>query len=132
MTTPAPARRVLRTTRATRRWVLTLILLALGVGGGLYLGWMVAPVPVANTTLDSLAPPYRAEYVRLTAHAYRANGDLTAAQSHLQALGVEAATVRDLFAADLAARAPITDLQALAVLARALNVETPAMQAYLP
>lgn len=132
MAVPTPPRRVLRTTRSTRRWLLTLAMLVVGVGGGLYLGWVVAPVPVANTTLDSLAPQHRAAYVRLTAHAYRATKDLTAAQDRLQALAVTADTVRDLFAADLAANAPITNLQALAGLAQALNVVTPAMQDYLP
>lgn len=132
MTAPVPARRVLRTTRATRRWALTLALWLAGLGAGLYLGWVAAPPPVADTALDSLAPHYRAEYVRLTAHAYRATADLPTAHRRLQALGVSADTVRDLFTADLAARAPSADLQALAALAEALGVTTPAMQAYLP
>ena len=96
---------------------------ALGVGLGLYGGWVLAPVEYTDTTADTLQQVYKDDYVLMLATAFAADGDLATAEAGLASLGLtdpaEAlqATTNRLEAAGY----PEQDLQRLATLADALG-----------
>lgn len=105
----------------------------LGVGLAVLIGWVLLPLQEQDVSPDTMRADYHAEYVRLVAVAYRAEGDLVVAERRLRELdGTPFATpLVDL--AELwidAGRAP--DLVVpLAELAQAFGVDTPAMAPYL-
>ena len=122
----------------SRASLVTLVIcLALGLGAGLYIGWVAAPVQYVDTAPASLSQTYKDDYVLMIATIYSGNGDLAAVRARLAALGfddpgpaVAAATHRFI-----AAEKPDADLRRLARLARlaaAFNATTPEMQPYLP
>lgn len=121
-------RRPLRSTRATRQLLGFVVLFVLGIAVGMYLGWEVAPVPVANTTLGTLNQLYRDDYLLMTATAYARTHDLDTAAARLKLLNVGGSAVAGTFERITAE----ADRRALAELAAALNATTPAMQPYLP
>jgi hypothetical protein len=97
--------------------------LAVGVGIGLYIGWVAAPVQYVDTAPNSLQRAFKDDSVLMIATAYAGDGDLQAARSQLAGLGfadpaaaVSAAAQR-LSAADL----PDADQQRLSALAQALG-----------
>ena len=65
-----------------------LLWLTVGVGLGLYGGWVVAPVEYVDTAPDSLQQVYKDDYVLMLATAFAADGDLAAARSGLAGLGL--------------------------------------------
>jgi hypothetical protein len=107
--------------------------LALGLGAGLYIGWVVAPVQYVDTDPASLSQTYKDDYVLMIATLYSENGDLAAARARLAALGFAdpgpavAAAAHRL----IAAQKPDADLRRLARLAAGFNATTPEMQPYL-
>jgi hypothetical protein len=119
--------------RAMSRLLFALGLL-LGLGIGLYTGWMVSPVNYTHTDLPSLAQPYQDEAVLMIATRYAADGDGEAAQAALAALGYSdvAPAIQSVVARATAARWPEADLRRLAALAVAFNAASPAMNPYLP
>jgi hypothetical protein len=118
----------------SRASLVTLVVcLALGLGAGLYIGWVVSPVQYVDTAPASLSQTYKDDYVLMIATIYSENGDLAAARARLAALGFAdpgpavAAAAHRL----IAAQKPDADLRRLARLAAALNATTPEMQPYL-
>ncbi|HMK08986.1 MAG TPA: hypothetical protein VK449_08165 [Anaerolineales bacterium] len=69
------------------KWVRFAIGLAIGVLLGLGYAWRIQPVAYYDTAPDSLRQDYRADYILMTAQAYRADGDLRLALLRLAALG---------------------------------------------
>ena len=67
--------------------ILLLAAWAAGVGIGLYVGWIAAPVQYTDTEPGSLAPAFKDDYVLMVATAYSGDHDLAAAQGQLAALG---------------------------------------------
>ena len=64
----------------SRASLVTLVVcLALGLGAGLYIGWVVAPVQYVDTAPASLSQTYKDDYVLMIAAIYSENGDLAAA-----------------------------------------------------
>lgn len=53
--------------------------LALGLGLGLLVGWVLWPVQYTNTAPAQLRQDYRTDYILMVAAAYRVEGDLEAA-----------------------------------------------------
>ena len=51
-----------------------LFLSALGIGLGLLYGWVIDPADFFDLTPDTLRADYKADYVLMTAEAYRATG----------------------------------------------------------
>ncbi len=118
----------------SRASLVTLVIcLALGLGAGLYIGWVVSPVQYVDTAPASLSQTYKDDYVLMIAAIYSENGDLAAARTRLAALGFDdpgpavAAAARRF----IAAQKPDADLRRLARLAAAFNATTPEMQPYL-
>ncbi|MEZ0395159.1 MAG: hypothetical protein ABWK53_01815, partial [Anaerolineales bacterium] len=61
--------------------------LAIGLGLGLLISWVIAPVTYTDTAPISLQAQFKDEYRLMIARAYQASGDLGRAQSRLALLG---------------------------------------------
>ena len=68
-------------------WVLVLLALAAGIGVGVYYGWYIDPADVFDLPPDSLRADYKADYVLMTAEAYRAEQDPGLAARRLAIFG---------------------------------------------
>jgi hypothetical protein len=103
--------------------IVILIGLAAGVGVGLYIGWVVAPVQYVDTAPNSLQRAFKDDYILMIATAYAGDGDLAAARSQLAALGqADPAAAVNAAAQRLAsAGLPDADQRRLAALAQALG-----------
>lgn len=112
--------------------MLLLIALVVGLGAGLYVGWVVSPVEYTDTAPVSLAQVYKDDYVLLIATRYTGDQDQDAARAGLQALGLTASGVVDVTLRFIAAQRPETDIRRLVALAVGLGAATPEMQPYLP
>jgi hypothetical protein len=111
-----------------------LFFLALGVGAGVYWGWVRSPIQYVNTEPASLRQDYKDDYVLMIATLYSADHDAEAAQFRLVQLKlgapgpvVAAATERFILRGQ-----PAEDLRRLVSLAIAFQTVTPAMQPYIP
>jgi hypothetical protein len=96
--------------------------LAAGVGIGLYVGWVAAPVKYTNTEPGSLAPVFKDDYILMVATAYAGDRDLAAAQAQLAVMGqLSPQSVRAAARRLAAAGLPETDQARLEALAAALG-----------
>jgi hypothetical protein len=102
---------------------LIVIALAAGLGLGLYIGWVAAPVKYVDTAPNSLQRAFKDDYILMIATAYAGDGDLAAARAHLATLGFTdpAAAVTAAAQRLSAAGLPATDQQRLSALAQALR-----------
>ncbi len=105
----------------------------LGVGAAMLIGWVLFPIQGQEVAPSSMRADYRAEYVRLVAETYGANGDLAAAEDRLRELDQGSFTaplvaVAEQWIADGRSDALVVPL---AELAAAFNVDTLSMQPYL-
>lgn len=107
--------------------------IALGVALAMLIGWVLFPIQAPQIAPSSMRADYQAEYVRLVAQSYRAEGDLAAAEIRLRALGADPYTEPLVSLAEtwIAERRSQALIQPLALLAEALSVATPPMQPYL-
>lgn len=106
--------------------------LALGAALGLYLGWVAWPTEFSDATPALLADSYKQDYLRMTATAYAADGDLAAARQAVQALGENGQAYLNAYVLDQILggnRAP--EIGQLAQLAHDLGLDSPALQPYL-
>jgi hypothetical protein len=96
--------------------------LLLGLGGGLYYGWVAAPVRYVDADPAALHQAFKDDYVLMIATAYAGDGDLEAARTQLATLGLEASAPTVTAAAERlsAAGLPAEDAARLADLAAAL------------
>ena len=97
--------------------------LAAGVGTGLYIGWVAAPVQYVDTAPASLQRAFKDDYVLMIATAYAGDGNLQSARIQLAGLGYnDPAAAVSAAAQRLAATGlPDADQQRLAALAQALG-----------
>jgi len=119
----------------SRASVITLLLsAALGLGLGLTLGWVVAPVRYVDTHPSTLGQTHKDDYVLMVATIYAGDGDAAAARARLAALGFADPGAGVAAAAHrfIAARQPEADLRRLARLAAAFDAATPELLPYLP
>ena len=110
--------------RVSRNTVILLLAgLAIGVGLGLYIGWVAAPVQYVDTAPNSLQRAFKDDYILMIASAYAGDGDLPAARSQLAGLGFSdpAAAVSAAAHRLAAAGLPDADQQRLTALAQALG-----------
>ena len=106
----------------TTRWIL-LLSFTVGLGAGIYIGWVLNPVKYVDTAPDSLHQSYKDDYVILIATVYAGEGDLTAARADLVELGLGdnlAAAVTAIAARQRAANGAPDDIRHLDHLAAAL------------
>ena len=75
-----------------RTWLIVTVLVVLGLtaglGLGLVIGWVVAPVQFVDTALADLHTDHKEEYTLLVASAYARDHDLDKARSRLEELEV--------------------------------------------
>jgi hypothetical protein len=69
------------------RWFFFLLTIAIGAAAGLYYGWVVNPIRYIDAAPAVLRADYKADYVLMTAEAYRADGDMDLALERLSLLG---------------------------------------------
>ncbi len=115
-----------------KRGVWLLVGLALGLGLGVLIGWVLLPVQYYDTAPAQLRADYRDEYVRMVALAYGVERNLERAQARLARLDSAAptaplVTLTERLIAQNAARSAIAPLVALTL---DLGVETPVMAPY--
>ncbi len=118
-----------------QRLVLALLVgLVIGVGAGLFIGWVVSPVQYVQSPMSDLSRRYKDEYTVMVAAAYQVDGDLTEALRRLQLLGAENIPlyVRDVTERYISENGPgqESDIRNLVVLSRALGYYTPPMQPF--
>ena len=58
------------------RWIRFAIAIVVGIGLGLLVGWVVAPVKYVDTSPDTLRADYKADYVLMAAETYQTDGNL--------------------------------------------------------
>ena len=120
-----------------RTWLIVTVLVVLGLtaglGLGLVIGWVVAPVQFVDTALADLHTDYKEEYTLLVASAYARDHDLDKARSRLEELEVPnlQAWISPLIDSFVAEGRNETEIQALAELAQALGVNNPQIAAHL-
>jgi hypothetical protein len=69
------------------RWIFILLALAAGAAAGIAYGWYIDPVEYVDLTPDSLRADFKADYVLMTAEAYRAEQDPGLAARRLAIFG---------------------------------------------
>jgi hypothetical protein len=115
------------------RIVLSLLIgLALGLGAGLYIGWVQAPVEYINSPLSALDQAHTDDFTVMIAYGYAADGDLQGAVDRLRALNVPSVptyvqTVTERF---ISQGRNVEDIRRLVTLAEGVGRLTPLMEAY--
>lgn len=119
-----------------RRLFILLLGLVLGIGLGLFLGWVAWPTEYEDADPTLLAEAYRHDYVIMIAAAYSADGDMQTASQRLRSAWVDSP---DPFQEYLAFTVEAIldngldqDLRHLVRLATDLGLSSPAMEPYLP
>jgi len=80
---------ILSMTTNRSRWVFIILALIAGVGIGLAYGWVFDPVDFFDLTPDTLRTDYKADYVLMTAEAYRVEQDPGLAARRLAIFGTQ-------------------------------------------
>jgi len=68
-------------------WVFIVLALIVGIAIGIFYGWYVDPVDFFDLTPDTLRADYKADYVLMTAEAYRSEQDAGLAARRLAIFG---------------------------------------------
>jgi len=76
----------------SNRWSFIALALLAGIAAGLAYGWVVDPVDFYDLTPDTLRADYKADYVLMTAEAYRAEQDPALAARRLAIFGSQSPT----------------------------------------
>ena len=115
-----------------KRLLAFLVGIAAGIGLAMLIGWVLFPLDRQEITPASMRTDYQAEYVRLVAVAYQAEGDLAAAESRLRTLGTDpyGAPLVSLTERWIQEGRSADLVTPLALLAQALEVDSPAMAPY--
>ncbi|MBL8145159.1 MAG: hypothetical protein JNL34_02130 [Anaerolineae bacterium] len=116
-----------------QRVLLSLIIGAVvGLGIGLFLGWVQFPAQPVNSPASALADRYKDDYTVMVARAYVHDGDLTGAFDRLRTL--EAANipafVQEITERTISASGDVSDIQMLVALSAGLGRLTPIMEPY--
>jgi len=71
----------------SRRWFFFFLMVILGVGAGLLLGWEVCPLAPHHTRPDTLSIAYQTDTVLMIAELYHSEGNVALAHTRLAFLG---------------------------------------------
>ena len=74
------------------RWLFFIISIAIGVGLGLYYGWVISPVQYVDTTPATLSADFRADYTLMIAETFQNEQNLDNAARRLAILGSQPPT----------------------------------------
>jgi hypothetical protein len=116
-----------------RPLIFVLLGLAVGVGLGLYIGWVAWPTEFSEATPTLLEDSYRQDYALMIAAAYAQDGNLPLAQQRINSLGADG----EQFLLNMAVEMILqgrdeTEIRQVVGLAAALDLYSPAMEPYLP
>lgn len=116
----------------TRFLVSFFVALLLGVGVGLYLGWVQFPVQYIDSPASALAPQFKDEYTVMIAAGYAAESDLNGAIERLRFLGVEnvPAYVQEVTERYITNSRAVEDIRLLVRLSEGMGRLTPIMEPY--
>ena len=76
----------------SNRWVFIILALLAGIGIGLVYGWYIDPVDFFDLPPDALRADYKADYVLMTAEAYRLEQDPGLAARRLAIFGSQSSS----------------------------------------
>ena len=74
------------------RWLFIILALLAGIAAGIAYGWIIDPVDFYDLTPDTLRADYKADYVLMTAEAYRIEQDPGLAARRLAIFGSQSPT----------------------------------------
>jgi hypothetical protein len=119
-----------------KRWLLIIgfvgIGLVIGIGLGLFLGWIAWPTEFTDANPSVLAEEYKQDYVLMVAADYAFSGDLDAARQKVASLGSGGEDFIFSFTLDqILQSSNVTEIRQLAQLANDLGLYSPAMDPYL-
>jgi hypothetical protein len=108
------------------------VALLVGLGIGLYLGWVQFPVQFIDSPASGLAPAYKDDYTLMIAAGYAADGDLNGATARLQVLGIGnvPAYVQQVTERYITNSRGVDEIRLLVRLSAALGRLTPMMEPY--
>lgn len=108
------------------------IALVVGLGIGLYLGWVQFPAKYTDSTADRLAQRFKDEYTVMIANGYLADGDLNGALERMRTLNVEnvPAYIQDTTERYITNSSSVNDIRALVAFSSGLGRLTPIMEPY--
>jgi len=72
------------------RWLFFVLSIAVGVGLGLYYGWVISPLQYVDTTPSTLRADFRADYTLMVAETFQHDQNIETAARHLAILGSQA------------------------------------------
>lgn len=106
--------------------------LLLGLGIGLYLGWVQFPVEYVNSPASSLDQRYKDDYLVLVAAGYLNDNDALGAVERVRVLGIENVpdTVRETAERFIFNSRDIRDIQYLIALSEGLGRTSPFFEQY--
>lgn len=108
--------------------------LVLGLMGGLYYAWLVAPRDTQTATAVHLSPTHQRDYIQMVSQAFAADGDWPRAEARLAALQRDdlAQTVLAQLEDALRQGAPVETVRDLAQVAERLGAQGPALALFAP
>lgn len=115
------------------RFLISLLFgLIIGLGIGVYIGWVQAPVEFVDSPLSYLDGPHQDEYTVMVAAGYTADHDLNGAVERLRALNVPSvpAYVESLTERYISQGRSVDDIRYLVALAEGMGRLTPLMEPY--
>ena len=68
-------------------WLFFVLSIVIGIGLGLFYGWVVSPVEYVDTTPSSLRSDFRTDYVLMVAETFQHDHDIQKATRNLAILG---------------------------------------------
>jgi hypothetical protein len=106
--------------------------LVVGLGLGLYLGWVQFPVEYIDSPASALSQAYQDEYTVMIAAGFQLDRDLQGAVERLRLLGVENVPdyVQSLTERYISSSRDVDDIRLLVALAEGMGRLTPIMQPY--
>ena len=115
-----------------RLFLSTVIGILVGVGIGLTIGWVVAPVQYTDSSMSDLAPRYQDDYTVMIASGYLLDNNVDGAIARLRLLGVEnvPAYVQDITERYITNSRDLDDIRKLVNLAEGLGRLTPPMERF--
>ena len=69
------------------RWFFFVLSIAVGVGFGLYYGWVISPIQYVDTSPSTLRADFRADYTLMVAETFQHDQKIETAAHHLAILG---------------------------------------------
>ena len=117
-----------------RKLIIALLVLALGVGAGLFFGWYVWPVTYTESAPSRMGQDWRDEAIWMAAQSFAYDRDLEAAQARLRPLGPASdlgQLVLDRAELAIKQNLPPKQITYLARLAAALGARSARIEPYL-